>query len=166
MAFSRKCPSTMAPLTGSSATSGAVRDRIVPPCRRVGKPRGTGFTTTGVSPRAIKYAHNPEIDDNRRAIVRADTPDSRSANRTTDRSPRCSARKSNTSAGLTSTGFFATTVKNVFRSNATARTVFGRARPATNSRYRSTNGSPSRYRTWPDATVERSKEGKPVMTAR
>jgi hypothetical protein len=29
---------------------------------------------------------------------------------------------------------FATTVKNAFRSDATARNVFGRARPATNSR--------------------------------
>jgi hypothetical protein len=33
---------------------------------------------TGVSPRAIKYAWKPDTDDNRRAIVRADRPDSRS----------------------------------------------------------------------------------------
>jgi hypothetical protein len=100
----------------------------------VDSPRGTGFTRTGVSPRAIKYAYNPETDDNRRAIVRADKPDSRSASRTTNRSPRWCARNSNTSAATTLTGSFATTVKNVFRSNATARNVFGRARPATNSK--------------------------------
>jgi len=39
---------------------------------------------------------------------------------------------------------FPVTVKNAFRSNATARSVFGRHRPATNSRYRSTSPSPSR----------------------
>jgi hypothetical protein len=54
------------------------------------------------------------------------------------RSPRWAATKSNTSAGDTSTGSFSTTEKNVFRSNAAARTVFGRARPATNAKYRST----------------------------
>jgi hypothetical protein len=47
-------------------------------------------------------------------------------------------------AAVTSTGSFATTVKNAFRSNATARSVFRRHRPATNSRYRSTSRSPSR----------------------
>jgi hypothetical protein len=67
---------------------------------------------------------------------------------------------------VTSSGSFATTLKNVFRSNAVARKLFGRARPATNSRYRSTNGSPSRYRTAPDAVDQRTKEGKVVMTAR
>ena len=62
--------------------------RRFPPRRRVDNPRGTGFAATGVSPRAIRYAYNPEIDDNRRAIVRADKPDSRSEMRTTVRSPR------------------------------------------------------------------------------
>ena len=38
------------------------------------------------------------------------------------------------SAATTSTGSFTTTLKNVFRSNATARRVFGRTRPATNSK--------------------------------
>jgi hypothetical protein len=45
---------------------------------------------------------------------------------------------------VTSTGSFRITVKNAFRSKATARSVFGRHRPATNSRYRSTSRSPSR----------------------
>jgi hypothetical protein len=36
------------------------------------------------------------------------------------------------------------TVKHAFRSNATARSVFGRHRLATNSRYRSTSRSPRR----------------------
>ncbi len=52
------------------------------------QPRGTGLQRTAVSPRAIAYAYNPDTDDNRRASVRADTPDSRSASRTTVRSPR------------------------------------------------------------------------------
>ena len=69
-------------------TSGAVRDRLDPPCRRVSRPRGTGLTRTGVSPRATRYAYRPDTDDRRRAIVRADSPDSRSASRTTVRSPR------------------------------------------------------------------------------
>jgi len=69
-------------------TSGAIRDRIVPPWRRVSRPRGTGLTRTGVSPRATRYAYRPDTDDSRRAIVRADNPDSRSASRTTLRSPR------------------------------------------------------------------------------
>jgi DoxX-like family len=56
---------------------------------------------------------------------------------------RWPARKSNTSAAVTSTGPLPTTVKNDFRSNATARSVFGRHRPATNSRYRSASRSPS-----------------------
>src|SRR4030081_3263049 len=97
-------------------------------------------------------------------MVRADTPDSRSVSRTTVRSPRWQAKNSNTSAGTTSTGRLTITVKNVFKSNATDRTVFGRARPATNSRYRSTNGSPNAYRTAPDAEIERTKKGKLVIT--
>jgi len=35
-------------------TSGAVRDRRDPPSRRVSRPRGTGLTPTGVSPRATR----------------------------------------------------------------------------------------------------------------
>src|ERR1022692_2390311 len=46
-------------------------------------PRGTGLTCTSVSPRATRYAYKPDTDDRRRAIVRADRPDSRSASRTT-----------------------------------------------------------------------------------
>jgi hypothetical protein len=49
----------------------------------------------------------------------------------------------NTSAATTSAGGLSTTAKNVFRSWATARSVFGRARPATNARYESTSGSPN-----------------------
>jgi hypothetical protein len=41
------------------------------------------------------------------------------------------------SAAVTPTGSFPVTSKNAFRSKATARSVFGRHRPATNSRYRS-----------------------------
>jgi hypothetical protein len=59
-----------------------------PPRRRVESPRGTGFDRTGVSPRATRYEYKPEIDDKRRAIVRADSPDSPSLIRTTVRSPR------------------------------------------------------------------------------
>jgi hypothetical protein len=35
-------------------TSGAIRDRTVPPWRRVSSLRGTGLTRTGVSPRATR----------------------------------------------------------------------------------------------------------------
>ncbi len=59
----------------------SIRDRF-----RFDKPRGTGFAST--SPHANKNPNRPEIDDNRRWIVRADNPDSPSANRTTLRSPR------------------------------------------------------------------------------
>jgi hypothetical protein len=75
--------------------------------------------------------------------VRADKPDSPSLIRTTVRSPRWSATKSKMSAAATSTGSLSMTVKNVFRSWATARSVFGRDRPATNAKYESTSGSPS-----------------------
>src|SRR5690348_14975494 len=57
------------------------------------------------------------------------------------------------------------TVKNVFRSKATARSVFGRHRPATNSRYRSTSRSPRRYRTWPDPDMKRTRHGKLLISA-
>ena len=50
------------------------------------------------------------------------TPTRRSTSRTTVRSPRCAAMNSNTSADVTSTAPCSTTVKNVFRSNAVART--------------------------------------------
>jgi hypothetical protein len=82
-------------------TSGAVRDRTVPPCRRVIRPRGTGLARTGVSPRATRNAYSPDADDSRRALVRAVSPDSRSASWTTVRSTSGSARKSNTSAAVT-----------------------------------------------------------------
>ena len=46
------------------------------------------------------------------------------------------------SAATTSTGSLSMTVKNAFRSKATARKVFERTRPATNSKYRSRTGWP------------------------
>lgn len=67
-------------------------------------------------------------------MVRADRPDSPSDIRTTERSPRWSARNSKTSAETTATGALSTTVKNAFRAWATAGNVFGLVRPATNSR--------------------------------
>ena len=68
------------------------RDRLEPPCRRVDRPRGTGLTCTGMSPRATRYAYKPDTNDGRLAIVRADSPDSRSVSRTTVRSPRRTQR--------------------------------------------------------------------------
>ena len=87
----------------------SVRDRF-----RFDKPRGTGFVST--SPHANKNPNNPEIDDKRRWIVRADSPDSPSANRTTRRSPRWIVMNSNTSAVVTFSGSLATTEKNTFKS--------------------------------------------------
>jgi hypothetical protein len=57
------------------------------------------------------------------------------------------------------------TEKNVFKSNATANRVFGRERPATNSRYRSTSGSPSTKRASPAGVEERIKHGEKVIRA-
>jgi hypothetical protein len=45
-----------------------------------------------------------------------------------------------TSAPVTRTGVLSTTEKKTFRSNATARRVFGRTRAVRNSRYSSTSG--------------------------
>ena len=70
-----------------TAPAARSRDRLEPPCRRVDRPRGTGLTCTGVSPRATRYAYKPDTTDRRLAIVRADSPDSRSVSRTTVPSP-------------------------------------------------------------------------------
>jgi len=59
-----------------------------------------------------------------------------------------------TSAGRTRRGGLATTVKKTFRSYATASTVFGRHRPARNSRY-SSSGTPSRAISSPAASRDR-----------
>ena len=55
------------------------------------------------------------------------------------RGRRCAVMNAITSAGRTSNGSLPTTVKNVFRSCAYARTVFGRARLAANSKNSSTS---------------------------
>ena len=75
-----------------TAPAARSRDRLEPPCRRVDRPRGTGLTCTGVSPRATRHAYKPDTNDGRLAIVRADSPDSRSVSRTTVRSPRRTQR--------------------------------------------------------------------------
>jgi di/tricarboxylate transporter len=75
--------------------------------------------------------------DSRRLIVRAASPASPSASRTTPaprRGARCAVMKASTSAVVTSAGSLATTPKNTFRSKAVASSVFGRARAATRSR--------------------------------
>jgi hypothetical protein len=102
--------------------------------RRVDRPFGTGFAVT--SPRATRNENMPDSDDKRRWIVRDDRPDSPSDRRTTVGSPvaRCAVMNPNTSAVVTSTGSFATVVKNTFKSNPAANTVFGRHRAARNSR--------------------------------
>jgi hypothetical protein len=114
------------------------------PGRRVAKPRGTGLPIT--SPRASKYANNPDTVASRRLIVEAASPTSPSANRTTlppRRGARCASIKPSTSAVVTSDGCLTTTVKNTFRSNACADTVLGRVRAATNRRYSSRSPCPS-----------------------
>jgi hypothetical protein len=75
-------------------------------------------------------------DDKRRRIVRDDNPDSPSTSRTTLESPVdiCLVINPNTSAVVTSTGSFGIRVKNTFRSNPAASTVFGRHRAVRNSR--------------------------------
>ncbi len=53
-------------------------------------------------------------------------------------------------------------VKNTFKSYATASTVFGRHRPARNSRYSSVSRSPSRAITFPAASRERVRQPRPA----
>jgi hypothetical protein len=56
------------------------------PRRRVANPRGTGLRSTSLH--NTSHPNNPDTDDNRRLIVRADKPASPSDNRTTLPSPR------------------------------------------------------------------------------
>ncbi len=90
-----------------------------------------------MSPRTSRNENIDDSDDKRRRIVRDDNPDSPSTSRTTLESPvdRCSVINPNTSAVDTSTGSFETRLKNTFKSNPAANTVFGRHRAARNSRY-------------------------------
>jgi hypothetical protein len=83
---------TLGTVRGTAPAAGS-RDRLEPPCRRVDRARGTGLTCTGVSPRATRYAYKPDTKDGRLAIVRADSPDSRSVRGTTVRSPRRTQRR-------------------------------------------------------------------------
>jgi hypothetical protein len=105
------------------------------PRRRVDRPRGTGFDVT--APTIVNHEKNPDTVATRRLIVRADSPDSPSARRTTLPSPtgrRCAAMNSSTSLAETATGGTSITEKNTPRSDRAAATVFGRHRPATKSR--------------------------------
>ena len=104
------------------------------PLRRVDSRRGTGLVRIGGVPARDQIG----VEARNRGQAARDRPrrdpDSRSAcGPPTDRLADA-ARNSNTSAATTSAGSFATTMKNVFRSKATARNMFGRARPATDSR--------------------------------
>src|ERR1035437_5535506 len=69
------------------------------------------------------------------------------------------------SAATTSTGYFSATTKSVFRSKATDRNGFGRARPATNSRSKSTSGSPHAKRVSPVGYDDRITHGKQLIKA-
>src|ERR1035437_3008312 len=69
------------------------------------------------------------------------------------------------SAATTSTGYFSATTKSVFRSKATDRNGFGRARPATSSRSKSTSGSPHAKRVSPVGVDDRIKHGKQLIKA-
>jgi hypothetical protein len=127
--------------TGDKIVGNDLRRRINgTPCpgrccsRRVGNPRGTGFAAT--SPRASRYEKNPETVDSRRATVRLDNAVRSSTARMLRPSPpaRCELMNASTSLLVTAAGALPTTVKNTFKSNATASTVFGRQRADTNSR--------------------------------
>src|ERR1035441_6184823 len=73
--------------------------------------------------------------------------------------------KPNTSVPVTSAGGLPTTLKNTFKSKAVANTVFGRHRPATNSRYSSSSGTPSRTSGKPLASTELIRRGSTAMGA-
>jgi hypothetical protein len=113
--------------------SGAPVDRRVR-SRRVGRPRGTGFDRSPGVSIASRYAKNPDTDDSRRWIVRGDSPVEPSSATTLRSTPRCERMNAMTSDGRTRHGSFATKSKKIRRSNAAARTVFGRHRPDTNAR--------------------------------
>jgi hypothetical protein len=101
---------------------------------------------TPASPRTIRYSNKPETDVSRRFTVLADSPASPSSKRTTAaprRGARCAFKNASTSRLDTADGSFRTIVKNTFKSNAVANTVFGRARAPTNRRKSSTSGCPS-----------------------
>jgi hypothetical protein len=120
-------------------TRGKVRGVRINGTRRFGlridNPCGTGFFVT--TPRMIRYSNRPLTEAKRRLIVRADNPASPSSIRTTP-TPRRGCRwdrmNDTTSASVTSAGSLPTTLKNTFRSNALASTVFGRQRAATIAR--------------------------------
>ena len=67
--------------------------------RRVGRPRGTGFTLT--SPRASRNPYSPDTLDSRRRSVRADTPPAPGPATCRRPSPpvRCAVMNASTSAG-------------------------------------------------------------------
>ena len=91
---------------------------------------------TPLVPRANKNAYKPDTLDNRRRIVRAETPDEPSI-LTILRPPspnRCQVIKPTTSDTVTRPGGLPTNAKNVFKSCAVARNVFGRDRAETNRR--------------------------------
>ena len=106
-------------------TSGAVRDRRDPPCRRVSRPRGTGLTCTGVSPGRRDRHTGPTRTTG--------------GGRSSARQPRLPVRQPHHRPVSPLIGqeiehvrccdldrSFPITVKNVFRLKATARSVFGR----------------------------------------
>jgi hypothetical protein len=132
--------------------------------------RGTGLAAT--SPRACKNAKNPDTIDKRRRTVAADTPPGslpRSTGCSTPCSPsrpvRCAVMNASTSAGRTCSGGLATTVKNTFRSDAAASTVFGRHRPARNSRYTSASGTPATAASSPEPARGPARREPPTCTA-
>jgi hypothetical protein len=69
----------------------------------------------------------------------------------------CAVTNLNTSAATTCAGGLPTTVKNTFRSYATAATVLGRDRTARNSRNSSSNGTPNRTTRSPTAVRDRRR---------
>jgi len=97
--------------------------------RRIGSPRGTGFTVASQGPAARRTAPTRSTTA---AAPSAPTPPARAT---------------------TSRGALPTTVKNTFRSYAVASTVFGRHRPATKVRYSSSSGTSNRTGTDRDAVT-------------
>lgn len=83
-----------------------------------------------------RNANSPETLESRRRTVRTDTPTWSLATVCSRTAPPvyCAVMNANTSAATTSAGGLPTTVKNTFRSYATAATVLGRDRTPRNSR--------------------------------
>ncbi len=114
----------------------------------------------------VIYESAAPVEPDRLCVSLGDRPDSPSEMRITRRSPRWRVMNSNTSAVVTPPGSFSIIEKNTFKSYPAASTVFGRPRAATNSKYRSTSGCPSRNLEASDPPPDSTRHGIQLNSTR